>query len=73
MAKKKKKDLMTDEQVAYIVSSEGLGYAITGYMGSEKFENRELAELWNQANDILNKIQNILDEAWVEGEDSHDI
>jgi hypothetical protein len=69
MAKKKKQDLMTDEQVAIVVSNEGLGYAITGYMGSENFENKELAELWNQAKDVLDKIQNILDEAWVEGDE----
>jgi len=65
MSKKRQppKRTITNLQVNDIVESEGLGYAITGYIGSEEFVDLELAALWDQANDILTKIQNKLDQA----------
>lgn len=58
MAKKNKK--LTNLDVAEIVESEGLDYAITSYMGSTNFEDANLAELWDQAQDILGQIESIL-------------
>jgi type II secretory pathway predicted ATPase ExeA len=60
---KKQERNRTDAEVAQIVDSEGLGYAITSYMGSEKFINRKLAKLWDEAKIILDEITAILDEA----------
>lgn len=68
MAKKNKK--LTNLDVAEIVEFEGLGYAITGYMGSTNFEDKDLAKLWDQAQNILGQIEIILEKALSEsGED----
>jgi hypothetical protein len=53
----KKKDLF---EVAQIVNSEGIGYAVQDYMSGEWIENPELAELWDRASDLLDKIDAIL-------------
>ncbi len=49
-----------DKEIAEIVDSEGLWYAITSYLNSGDIENPELAELWAQAETILSKIDDIL-------------
>ena len=72
MAKKKKqtkkqqtksRSKKSNLDVAYIVESEGLDYAITGYMGSEDFEDPRLAKLWDEATVVLGKIEGILQDA----------
>jgi len=63
-----KKRTMNNKQIAHIVDNEGLGYAITDYMGSEDFKDRHLAKLWDQAKEILDEITEILDEANPDGE-----
>lgn len=62
-----KKRTMTNEQVARIVDREGLDYAVTAYMGSEDFEDRYLAKLWDKAQKILREIEDILEEANPDG------
>jgi hypothetical protein len=52
---------MTIAEVADVVENEGLGYAITGYMSSESIKDKELAELWDKAEDILQQITDILE------------
>ena len=54
---------LTNRKIADIVEWEGLGYAITDYMGSNDFEDQHLAELWDQAQTVLHEIQEILNEA----------
>jgi hypothetical protein len=49
------------QEVAEIVESEGLGYAITGYLDADKIEDETLRELWKQAADILGKIEKIIE------------
>lgn len=49
------------QDVAEIVESEGLGYAVTGYMSHESIADKDLKELWKQASEILSKIENILE------------
>jgi len=48
------------QDVANIVESEGLDYAITGYMGADRIEDAELAKQWNIAREALEKIEEIL-------------
>jgi len=56
-----KKKSLSNKTVAYIVDSEGLGYAITDYCTSEHFEDKELAELWSEARVLLHKIEKKLE------------
>jgi len=68
MTKKNKK--LTNLDIAHIVDREGLGYAITDYIGSTNFEDKDLAKLWDQAQNILGQIEIILEKALSEsGED----
>lgn len=48
------------EQVADIVNSEGLGYAIQHYMSGDNIEDPELAKQWEKAKATLNIIEMIL-------------
>jgi len=59
MAKKSKK--MGLEQVAGVVENEGLGYAVQHYMSGKDIEDIHLAQLWDQAGDLLNEIDEILE------------
>lgn len=52
---------LTDEQVYWKVDSEGLGYAVQFYMAGDSIANPELAKLWDEAAEALDKIQSILD------------
>ena len=45
-----KKDI---EEVAAIVNSEGLGYAVMGYMSADSIADPKLAELWAAADKAL--------------------
>ena len=53
---------MTNQEVANIVDSEGLGYAILNYLSSNEIDDPVLREKWKQAETILTDIQNILPE-----------
>jgi len=48
------------EEVAQIVDCEDLGYAIEAYLGAERIEDEELANLWKTAAGILQRIREIL-------------
>lgn len=52
---------LTNEQVASIVDSEGLDYAILHYMKAENIKDDELRSAWNKAHGALNEIQSILE------------
>jgi len=54
---------MTNEDIACKVDSEGLDYAITSYMGSEDFIDRELAGWWDEAKKYLDLITERLQES----------
>lgn len=61
----KMREKMTTREIAFKVEDEGLGYAIQHYMSGEDIEDPELARLWDQASDMLNNIERILDkEFW---------
>jgi len=47
-------------EVANIVGCEGLGYAIEFYLGADAIEDNELSRLWQQADELLGKINEIL-------------
>jgi len=51
---------MDIREVADIVDSEGLGYAIVDYMNGDEIEDQELRDLWKQASPILARIQEII-------------
>lgn len=68
---KKKAKTLTNLEIAYIVDTEGLGYAITDYMGSENFEDQHLAELWDTAQETLQEIQDVLEEALDDAGEDH--
>jgi len=48
------------KEVAEVVDCEGIGYAITSYMGSEEIEDPVLADKWAEAEAILEEIERIL-------------
>lgn len=50
----------SNEDIAWKVENEGLGYMITDYLGSDSIEDEELKELWKTAAEALNKIEEIL-------------
>jgi hypothetical protein len=47
----------TVEQVAEIIESEGLGYAIQEYTPANRIEDPILAGLWAQAQDALDAVE----------------
>ena len=51
---------MTNEEVAYYVENEGLGYAITCGMSGNDIEDPVLKEKWKQAVKLLSEIENML-------------
>lgn len=53
---------VTLEEVAQIIDSEGIGYAITGYLTYDKIADPRLAELWLQAQQVLAEIEEMLPE-----------
>lgn len=59
----------TLQEVADIVDTEGLGYAITDYTGSDSIEDEELSKLWKEAEEVLGKINKILEPYFYMGED----
>jgi hypothetical protein len=51
----------TIEQVANIVDSNGLDYAIMHYMKAESIKDDELRSAWNKAHGALSEIERILE------------
>ena len=51
---------MTIEEIGHVVENEGLGYAIQSYLSADDIQDTRLAELWQQAKDILDEIDEIL-------------
>lgn len=49
------------EEVAAIVESEGLGYAVQDYMGADSIADPKLAKLWGEARDRLKAIEDHLE------------
>lgn len=47
--------------VATVVEDEGLGYAIQHYMNGDSFEDRELAEMWDKCQELLEAIDKKLE------------
>jgi hypothetical protein len=52
---------MTIEQVASVVDSNGLDYAILHYMKPESIKDDELRSVWNKAHAALKDIERILE------------
>lgn len=52
---------MTIDQIAEYVLIEGLGYSVENGISHESIEDGNLSGLWKQAEDILQKIQEILE------------
>ena len=50
------------EDVADVISNEGLGYAIQNYLSWKDIEDKQLAKLWKQAADAMDKIEEITKE-----------
>ena len=50
------------EEVADIINSEGLGYAVHGYLDADQIEDPELAKLWREADAALCAISDICEE-----------
>lgn len=57
-------DKYSIDDVARIVRSEGLGYAIQHSISADRIESRRLAELWDEAAALLDNI-----EGWLQLED----
>lgn len=52
---------LTNEQIANIVDSNGLDYAIMHYMKAENIKDDELRSAWNSARAALIEIERILE------------
>jgi hypothetical protein len=59
MAKSAKK---SNQQVADIVESVGLGYAVQHYLGASAIKDPKLAALWRTAKETLDAIETLLPE-----------
>lgn len=57
MPKKK----LTNEEVKDIIACEGLGYAVTEYISSDRLEDGELRGYWEMASHAMSNIYRILD------------
>jgi hypothetical protein len=55
-------DKNTINDVANIVDSEGLGYAIQSYLSAENIEDEELRTMWEDAATLLNNIEAYLED-----------
>jgi hypothetical protein len=53
----------TVEEVAEIVQSEGLGYAVQNFLSASRIEDPELADKWRRARQLLDEIEDYLREA----------
>jgi hypothetical protein len=51
----------SNEEIALKADSEGLAYMVTDYLSADSIEDEELKVLWKQANDVLRKIEKILE------------
>lgn len=49
-------DELTIQEVAQIVASEGLGYAVGEYLNSDSIQDADLRELWENAQVSLNEL-----------------
>ena len=54
-----KRDMEIDD-VAAVVNSEGIGYAIQNYLNSKRIANKELREEWQKAYAAIIKIKELL-------------
>jgi hypothetical protein len=56
-------------QVADIVEAEGLGYAIKDYLGAGRIADPELAAMWDEAKDLLIRIEEYIEMNQGDGDD----
>lgn len=49
------------EELAQVVESEGLGYAIQHYLDAERIEDPEMAALWKQCAELMDQIDKKLE------------
>lgn len=52
--------LYTNEEIADVVESEGLGYAVQYYLNPELIEDDELKQKWQDAKDALDALTEYL-------------
>ena len=52
--------LYSDDELIEIIDSEGLGYAITSYLNSDRIEDETTRELWKECEEKLRKLQDHL-------------
>ena len=53
---------LSNNDVANVVENEGLGYAVMHYMDSSNIQNKELAELWDKAEEACTNLEEYLKE-----------
>lgn len=58
MAKRK----VSVSEIASIIESEGLGYAIEGYISSDQIADSDLADMWERAAAVLAEITDYVEE-----------
>ena len=51
---------LSNTEVAEIIEAEGLGYAISSYLSSDRIADSRLQEAWQQAETAMNVIESIL-------------
>ena len=53
---------LTNEEIGSTVSSEGIGYAIEYQINSNEIEDNELKKWWKQAEEAIDKINELLED-----------
>lgn len=51
---------LTIKEVAQRVENEGLGYTIQNYMSGKHIEDEKLSKLWDECQELMDKIEQIL-------------
>ena len=67
-----KNEQLSNLEIYYIVECEGLGYAIQHYMSSDRIADEYLAKKWKQCGELLNEIEDILYQSYVDRENDQE-
>jgi hypothetical protein len=59
-------------EIAHVIESEGLGYAIQSYLSSSQIKDDDLADMWERASDLLKEITEYVEDNSDDVNDSDD-
>lgn len=59
-------------EIAGIIESEGLGYAIQSYVKASSIKDEDLADMWERAKELLDEIQEYVEDNADDVDDASD-